>query len=131
MTGQACFYPQHCEMPRERPADEVRRLAANLTQALQFAIEKTVNRASRHVDALRQLVTIFGTTAADVMETFIAPPQSSNNPTIKQAVHEAPSMHNRVTRNNIPGRLPTIDNTTATLEGGPVVTSEGGQSATT
>ena len=35
VSGKANFYPQHVELPKESPSDEVRRMALNLTATLQ------------------------------------------------------------------------------------------------
>ena len=59
-TGQARFYPQHCEMPRERPMDEVRQIAADLSRALSFVLGRNAPKTSRHLEALNRLSTIFG-----------------------------------------------------------------------
>ena len=95
-------------MPRERPGDEVRRIAEDLTRALQVAFDQEARQPGRHAQALRQLANIFGEEASDLMDGFVRPAQSSSTPTTRQAVRDAPRTHGRVTRNNTPGQLPPI-----------------------
>ena len=34
ISGQANFYPQHCQVPIEHPWDEIKRVAMDLTDAI-------------------------------------------------------------------------------------------------
>ena len=72
-TGQAHFYPQHCEVPKEKPMDEVRQIAADLSRALSWALGRETPSTSRHMEALQRLTKIFGEEVSEVMDDHVLP----------------------------------------------------------
>mgnify|MGYP003325311313 CR=1 FL=1 len=103
-SGQATFYPTHCEMPLETPMDEATRAAKALTNALRRLRDGPVGLSGRHGEALARLSAIFNEKAGhDVTEDL--PMQTSTNPTAPAQVRAAPRVHGRNTRNNTPGIL--------------------------
>ena len=113
VSGQANFYPQHVDLPRENPADEARRLAHKLTQALLRLSGNGEGRSEEHIAALKRLSNIF-TQRMDFDPMDHLPRQSSATPTAPAALCTMPRVHLRTTRANTPGILPTAGVTKAT-----------------
>ena len=121
ISGQATFYPQHCEIPRETPADEARRNAEKLIQAIQKLKGDNNPLPHRHTAALEQLSTIFKEATEQMIGEPTTEPPTSHNPTNPNEIRQAPRTHSWVTRHNTPGILaPTRPRTV-----GEVGTSEG------
>ena len=51
-SGQANFYPQHVDLPKENMADEVRQLAHDLTAALLKLRRQAQPGQDKHIDTL-------------------------------------------------------------------------------
>ena len=97
MSGQANFYPQHVNLPMENQADEARRMALNLTAALLWLQGREGGRPSRHVEALRKLSEIFGSTIELTVPEEHLPKQSSTTPTVPAQLRATPCMNKRKT----------------------------------
>ena len=127
-SGQASFYPQHCEVPRENQADEVRRLALTLTKAISRLRGEEDTMPGRHTAALQKLAAIFGERLARHASAPRERTISSTTPTAPANLRAAPRTHQRTTRRNTPGMLPPEARTLPPIsEGGaPPTEGEGG-----
>ena len=95
MSGQAKFYPQHVDLPKENPADEARRMALNLTAAIQKLQGLASRKQGRHVEALKRLSAIFGNETDLMAPEEHLPRQSSSNPTAPAQLRSTPRVHAR------------------------------------
>ena len=101
ISGQANFYPQHCQVPIEHPWDEIKRVAKDLTEAIIKLKERKEKRPHRQIEALQKLSNIFDIDLEKAEEEYVRSNLSSSAPTSKAAVQTAPRVHGRVTRNNM------------------------------
>jgi hypothetical protein len=106
-SGQYKLYPKHVNVPRRTPMDRAVTIAANLTSTLRELQDAPDQAIGRHSEALQKLADIFekATTALENRHDRQTP--TSSNPTAPQQVQEAPRVHQRMTRNNTPGILPS------------------------
>ena len=131
-SGQANFYPRHCIVPVEKPFDEVRRLAGDLTRAVQRMSKEEVRQPCRHTEALKQLSSIFADKLDAPTDTTTTPAQSSATPTAPASLQATPRVHLRRTRANTPGVIPpTFTGPPHTNEGETSQETEGGKRQTT
>lgn len=102
-SGQATFYPEHCDVPHETPMDAAVKLAHKLTNAIRTLNAKHNLPPGRHATALEQLAGIFQQEATQDVQPQQTQHQTSTNPTAPRQIQQAPRRHQRVTRNNTPG----------------------------
>ena len=122
-SGQANFYPQHCEVPRENQPDEVRRLALTLTAAISRLMGEENTISERHAAALKKLSEIFG----EQITPHAAAPweRTLSSATLKAPANfrAAPRTHQRTNRRITPGMLSPQARTLPPIpEGGPAPT---------
>ena len=103
--------------------DEATKLAERLVRAVNKLQGGGTKYPDRHKDALEKLATIFKEATTNIRNDVPEEPPSSHNPTNPKEIRQAPRTHNRQTRNNTPGIIPTA---IPTSEGVPS-TSEGVQ----
>jgi hypothetical protein len=129
ISGQANFYPQHSNVPRETDWDSAKQMAHGLTQALRRLAKKATDEPDHHMDALQKLTKIFGSHAQKTRTTNQASPQTLSTPTTPAAIRQTPRVHAQKTRNNSPGILPvpTEGAQQGTAEGDEVETEERGE----
>ena len=109
ISGQANFYPQHCQLPIEKPWDEIKRVAMDLRDAIMKMKEAKEKKPRRQIEALQKLSDIFNVDLEKEEQQYMRENFSSSAPTSKKAVRAAPRVHGRVTRNNKPGIIPTSE----------------------
>ncbi len=93
MSGQAIFYPRHCEAPQEYPFDEAKRLAADLMQVIQKLLGEKARQPGWHAEALKRLATIFQEKVSDVDNEYIVSPQTSLTPTGPGEIRATSQVH--------------------------------------
>ena len=76
ITGQATFYPEHCEVPTEHPMDAATRVVKYLLNAIRRLQKSNMQHNGRHSDALRTLATIFRTETGAIKPTTTTPQQT-------------------------------------------------------
>jgi hypothetical protein len=108
VSGQANFYPQHVDLPKENPANEAQRMAKNLTNVLLKLTENGKARNDEHIAALKRLSDIFKHKLDFDPEDHL-PTQSSTTQTAPAAIRAAPRVHLWHTRANMPGILPPLN----------------------
>ena len=59
VSGQAVFYPAHCNTPQSTHMDDAAKIAATLVQAIRRLRQKNTQFPGRHDAALKQLADIF------------------------------------------------------------------------
>ena len=134
ISGNGRFYPAHCKLPVEEPVDRIAREARALSNSIEEMMDGNRRLPGRHAEALKRLSDIFNLNL-DIKQPQEAAKrptyQTSSAPTSKAAVRAAPRAHNRVTRNNTPGILPTTEGARKrarpSTDETPIATSEGGQ----
>ena len=119
-SGQYQLYPQHCEIPLETPMDGATRVAKDLIEAIRKLQGLEKRNPGRHTAALEKLAKIFKGETDHLPHREDPGPQTSTNPTQPEDIRNTPRAHNKRTRNNTPGILPTVQErreTIATSEG--------------
>ena len=106
VSGQAVFYPAHCNTPQTTPMDDAAKIAATLVQAIHRLLQKNTQFPGRHDAALQQLAETFQHAATKTPTQEPTTQQSSTNPTSTADIRAAPRMHAKVTRANTPCILP-------------------------
>ncbi len=86
MSVQANFYPQHCEVPREKPMDKIKRLSSSLKSAIQSLEKEEMRQPGFHAEALKCLSDIFGKKVKDVVAENILPEPASAMPMAPKAI---------------------------------------------
>ena len=59
ISGNARFYPEHCKLPIEEPADRIARKAKALSSSIKEMIDRNRKIPGRHAEALTRLENIF------------------------------------------------------------------------
>ena len=106
--------------------DEATKVAKDLLEAVKKLQEKEAHNPGRHTQALHTLAKIFRGETEHLPKAAPHSPQTSTNPTKQEEIRHTPRVHQRVTRNNTPGIIPTPPAPMPlTSEGGQVPTTEG------
>ena len=89
ISGQANFYPQHCQVPIEHPWDEIKRVAMDLSDAIRKLRETREKRRQRQIEALQKLSSIFDLNLKEAEQEYVRQNFSSGTPTSKEAIRMA------------------------------------------
>ena len=126
VSGQAVFYPAHCNTPQTTPMDDAVKISTTLVQAIRRLRQNNTQFPGRHDAALQQLAENFqhATTKTPTQEPTAK--QSSTNLKSTAEIIAAPRMHAKVTSANTPGILPISHQLpTLTPEGDRMALSDG------
>eukprot|EP00978_Attheya_sp_CCMP212_P012262 scaffold30472_cov37-Attheya_sp.AAC.1 len=82
-------------------------IANNLTATLRELQKAPAPHIGRHGEALQRLATIFEKATKELETRHEISKPTSSTPTAPQQLQEAPRVHQRCTRHNTPGQLPT------------------------
>ena len=106
--------------------DAATRVAKDLLEAVKKLQGLEARNPGRHTKALNALAKIFSGETENLPEEAAPSPQTSTNPTEREDIRQTPRVHQRVTRRNTPGIIPTRPTPAPPIsEGGRIPTSEG------
>ena len=91
VSGQAVFYPTHCNTPQTTPMDEAAKIAATLVQAIRRLLQKNTQFPGRHDAALQQLAENFQHATTKTPTQQPAAQQSSTNLMSTADIRAAPA----------------------------------------
>ena len=106
VSGQAVFYPTHCNTPQTTPMDDAAKIVATLVQAIHRLRQKNTQFPRRHDTALQQLAEMFQHATTKKLTQEPITQQSSTNPTSTPNIRAANLTHAKVASANTPGILP-------------------------
>eukprot|EP00978_Attheya_sp_CCMP212_P040823 scaffold226719_cov36-Attheya_sp.AAC.1 len=108
-SGQYKVYPKHVAVPRQTPMDREVVIANKLTSTLRELQIAPDPHMGRHGVALQRLATIFDHATKELEKRHKTHTPTLSTPTAPQQLREeAPRVHQRCTRNNQPGQLPSL-----------------------
>ena len=106
--------------------DAATRVAEDLLEAVRKLQGLEARNPGHHTKTLNTLAIIFSGKTKNLPGEAAHTPQTSTNPTEPENIRHTPRVHQRVTRNNTPGIIPTRPTPAPPIsEGGRIPTSEG------